>query len=69
MNFFKTKQRTPPELVRGLRDAIPKLESGAPGSETRRKVRKLGFCPIGFWVVSERVFFDADLWFAGLRLV
>ncbi|KAI3614323.1 mo25 protein [Moniliophthora roreri] len=37
MNFFKTKQRTPPDLVRGLRDAIPRLESGAPGSETRRK--------------------------------
>ncbi|EIW75607.1 mo25 protein [Coniophora puteana RWD-64-598 SS2] len=37
MNFFKTKQRTPSDLVRGLRDAIPKLESGAPGSETRRK--------------------------------
>ncbi|KIJ16228.1 hypothetical protein PAXINDRAFT_75955 [Paxillus involutus ATCC 200175] len=37
MNFFKTKPRTPPDLVRGLRDAIPKLESGAPGSETRRK--------------------------------
>ncbi|KAJ3763925.1 Mo25-like protein, partial [Lentinula raphanica] len=37
MNFFKTKQRTPPDLVRGLRDAIPRLESGAPGSETRRR--------------------------------
>ncbi|KAF9240066.1 mo25 protein [Melanogaster broomeanus] len=37
MNFFKTKPRTPPDLVRGLRDAIPKLESGPPGSETRRK--------------------------------
>ncbi|KIK94819.1 hypothetical protein PAXRUDRAFT_827616 [Paxillus rubicundulus Ve08.2h10] len=37
MNFFKTKPRTPPDLVRGLRDAIPKLESGTPGSETRRK--------------------------------
>lgn len=40
MNFFKTKQRTPPDLIRGLRDAIPRLESGAPGGETRRKVRK-----------------------------
>lgn len=40
MNFFKTKPRTPPELVRGLRDAIPRLESGAPGGETRRKVRR-----------------------------
>ena len=38
MNFFKSKQRTPPDLVRGLRDAIPKLDAGAPGGETRRKV-------------------------------
>ena len=38
MNFFKTKPRAPPDLVRGLRDAIPRLESGASGSETRRKV-------------------------------
>ncbi|THU93326.1 Mo25-like protein [Dendrothele bispora CBS 962.96] len=37
MNFFKTKPRTPPDLVRGLRDAIPRLESSPPGSETRRK--------------------------------
>ncbi|KAF8625340.1 hypothetical protein AX17_006882 [Amanita inopinata Kibby_2008] len=37
MNFFKTKARTPPELVRGIRDAIPKLETSAPGSEGRRK--------------------------------
>lgn len=37
MNFFKTKQRTPPDLVRGLRDAIAKLESGAPGSDVRKK--------------------------------
>ncbi|EPQ51339.1 Mo25-like protein [Gloeophyllum trabeum ATCC 11539] len=37
MNFFKTKPRTPPDLVRGLRDAIPKLEAGPPGGETRRK--------------------------------
>lgn len=40
MNFFKSKQRTPPDLIRGLRDAIPRLESGAPGGETRRKVRQ-----------------------------
>lgn len=38
MNFFKTKPRTPPDLVRGLRDAIPRLETSAPGGETRRKV-------------------------------
>jgi len=37
MNFFKTKPRQPPDLVRGLRDAIPRLEQGAPGGETRRK--------------------------------
>jgi calcium binding protein 39 len=37
MNFFKTKPRTPPDLVRGLRDAIPKLDAGPPGNEARRK--------------------------------
>ncbi|KJA17682.1 hypothetical protein HYPSUDRAFT_46160 [Hypholoma sublateritium FD-334 SS-4] len=37
MNFFKTKAKTPPDLVRGLRDAINRLESGPPGGETRRK--------------------------------
>ncbi|KAI6008630.1 mo25 protein [Pisolithus marmoratus] len=37
MNFFKTKPRTPPDLVRGLRDVIPKLDAGPPGSESRRK--------------------------------
>ncbi|KAH9831966.1 Mo25-like protein [Rhodofomes roseus] len=37
MNFFKSKPRTPPDLVRGLRDALPKLEAGQPGSEVRRK--------------------------------
>ncbi|KAH9042591.1 mo25 protein [Lactarius pseudohatsudake] len=36
MNFFKTKQRTPPDLVRGLRDNILKLESAPPG-EPRKK--------------------------------
>lgn len=48
MNFFKTKQRTPPDLIRGIRDAIPRLESGAPGSETRRRVR----LPLSFSSVS-----------------
>ena len=38
MNFFKTKPRTPPDLVRGLRDALPRLEAGPPGGEVRRKV-------------------------------
>lgn len=37
MNFFKTKPRTPPDLVRGLRDTIPKLDAGPPGTEARRK--------------------------------
>ncbi|KAL1689588.1 Mo25-like protein [Schizophyllum commune] len=37
MNFFKTKPRTPPDLVRGLRDAVPRLEASAPGGESRRK--------------------------------
>lgn len=40
MNFFKTKQRTPTDLVRGLRDNILKLESAPPG-EPRKKVRHL----------------------------
>ena len=39
MNFFgRTRQRTPSELVRGLRDSINRLDTGAPGGETRRKV-------------------------------
>jgi hypothetical protein len=38
MNFFKTKQRTPTDLARGLRDNILKLESAPPG-EPRKKVR------------------------------
>ncbi|KAJ3576812.1 hypothetical protein NP233_g168 [Leucocoprinus birnbaumii] len=37
MNFFKSKPRTPPDLVRGLRDSVGRLESSAPGGETRRK--------------------------------
>ncbi|KAG6879802.1 hypothetical protein C0992_011353 [Termitomyces sp. T32_za158] len=40
MNFFKTKPRTPPDLVRGLRDAISKLETSPQGGETRRKVNE-----------------------------
>jgi len=40
MNFFKTKQRTPTDIVRALRDAIPRLESSAPGSEARRKANE-----------------------------
>lgn len=40
MNFFKTKPRTPPDLVRGLKDALPKLDAGAPGTESRRKAHE-----------------------------
>ncbi|KAI5122846.1 hypothetical protein M0805_003141 [Coniferiporia weirii] len=40
MNFFKTKQRTPTDIVRALRDAIPRLEASAPGSEARRKANE-----------------------------
>jgi calcium binding protein 39 len=38
MNFFRTKQRTPSELVRALRDAVVKLDATTPGGDTRRKV-------------------------------
>ncbi|KIK15905.1 hypothetical protein PISMIDRAFT_281269 [Pisolithus microcarpus 441] len=38
MNFFKTKPRAPPDLVRGLRDVIPKLDAGPSGAESRRKI-------------------------------
>jgi calcium binding protein 39 len=47
MNFFKTKTRTPTDLVRGLRDNILKLESAPPG-EPRKKVRHFfprALCP------------------------
>ncbi|KAG6371278.1 mo25 protein [Boletus reticuloceps] len=37
MNFFKTKQRTPVDLVRGLRDAILKPGSGPLDNESRKK--------------------------------
>ncbi|KAL5520975.1 hypothetical protein ACEPAG_8897 [Sanghuangporus baumii] len=40
MNFFKTKQRTPTDIVRALRDVLPRLESTAPGSESRRKANE-----------------------------
>ncbi|OBZ78380.1 Calcium-binding protein 39 [Grifola frondosa] len=40
MNFFKTKPRTPPDLVRGLRDTLPKLDAGPPGAETRKKANE-----------------------------
>jgi calcium binding protein 39 len=37
MNFFKSKPRTPVELLRGIRDNVPKLDIGSPGSEARKK--------------------------------
>ncbi|TCD69324.1 hypothetical protein EIP91_008080 [Steccherinum ochraceum] len=37
MNFFKTKPRTPTDIIRGLRDALPRLEAGPPGGDGRRK--------------------------------
>ncbi|KAF8548724.1 mo25 protein [Imleria badia] len=37
MNFFKTKPRTPSELVRALRDGIPKLEPPPADGESKRK--------------------------------
>ncbi|KAH7096256.1 mo25 protein [Auriculariales sp. MPI-PUGE-AT-0066] len=37
MNFFKTKPRSPHDLVRGTKDAVAKLDVGPPGSDTRRK--------------------------------
>ncbi|KAN0082544.1 Mo25-like protein [Tylopilus felleus] len=38
MNFFKTKPRSPSELVRGLRNAIPKLDAG--DNESKRKANE-----------------------------
>ncbi|KIJ49191.1 hypothetical protein M422DRAFT_28163 [Sphaerobolus stellatus SS14] len=40
MNFFKTKPRTPAELVRGLKDALGKMDVGPPGSESRRRANE-----------------------------
>lgn len=38
MNFiFKSKQRTPAELVRNIRDAINRIDASSSSSETRRK--------------------------------
>jgi hypothetical protein len=38
MNFFRTRPRTPVELVRALKDAVLKLDATIPGGDTRRKV-------------------------------
>ncbi|CAD6579807.1 MAG: hypothetical protein CYPHOPRED_001013 [Cyphobasidiales sp. Tagirdzhanova-0007] len=37
MAFWRTKQRTPSELIRALRDNIGKLDAGNVGNEARRK--------------------------------
>jgi calcium binding protein 39 len=37
MAFWRSKTRTPPELVKALRDNIGKLDAGYAGSESRRK--------------------------------
>lgn len=41
MNFFKTKAKTPPEIVRNLRDSINRLDNG--GTEGKKKVSPFGF--------------------------
>ena len=51
MNFFKTRQRTPTDLARGLRDNILKLESAPPG-EPRKKVR---LCAVFIGLAFTRV--------------
>lgn len=40
MNFFKAKQRTPAELVRGLKESLGKLDVGPPGGEARRRAHE-----------------------------
>jgi len=40
MNFFKAKPRTPAELVRGLKDAMGKMDIGPPGNESRRRAHE-----------------------------
>ena len=43
MNFFKTKPRSPAELVRGLKDALNRVDAGPPGGEIRRRVSSYYF--------------------------
>lgn len=40
MNFFKSKAKTPPELIRSIKEAIVRLDSSNSGAEGRRKVRR-----------------------------
>jgi len=40
MNFFKPKPRSPAELVRGLKEALGRLDVGPPGGEVRRRAHE-----------------------------
>ncbi|KAJ7750386.1 Mo25-like protein [Mycena maculata] len=40
MNFFRTKNQTPSDLVRSLRNAILRLGDGSPGAEVSRKANE-----------------------------
>lgn len=41
MAFWRSKTKSPPELVKALRDSIGKLDGGYAGSETRRRVSEI----------------------------
>lgn len=43
MNFFKTKAKTPPELIKSIRDLISRLDSSNSSPEIRRKVNFVDF--------------------------
>ena len=47
MNFFKSKTKTPPEIIRAIREAIARLDASTTGAEGRRKVRTLFSLRIG----------------------
>jgi len=55
MNFFKTKPRTPPDIVRGLRDAVNRLDTSAHGVEARRKVGQ--YQAYGFTAITVIIVF------------
>ncbi|KAF8518697.1 mo25 protein [Hysterangium stoloniferum] len=40
MNFFKAKQRSPADLVRGLKEGLGRLDVGPPGGEVRRRAHE-----------------------------
>ena len=49
MNFnqlFSKKAKSPADLIRGLRDAVHRLDVGQSGSESRRKVSLNMYCPL-----------------------